>query len=77
MGVLTLSGRVAVVTGAAQGIGFHAAEMLCRNGMKVALVDLNAEKLKKTSEELNALPDSSGTGVSAPFACDFISCISL
>ena len=67
MSVLTLSGRVAIVSGAAQGIGFHAAKMLCQNGMKVALVDLNAEKLKKAAEELNALPGCAGA---APFACD-------
>jgi len=67
MGVLTLSGRVAIVTGAAQGIGFHTAKMICRNGMKVALVDLNAEKLKAAAKELSALPDCAGV---APFACD-------
>ena len=39
----TFKGRVAVVTGAAQGIGFHLAKKLCENGMKVAFVDLNGE----------------------------------
>ena len=67
MSVLTLAGRVAIVTGAAQGIGYHAAKMLCRNGMKTALVDLNGERVQKASEELNALPDCAGA---APFACD-------
>ena len=67
MAVLTLTGRVAVVTGAAQGIGFHAAKMLCRNGMKVALVDLNKEKVQKAAAELNALSDCAGA---APFVCD-------
>ncbi|MCC8025102.1 MAG: SDR family oxidoreductase [Clostridium sp.] len=45
----TLAGRVAVVTGAAQGIGYHSAKMLCDNGMKVALVDLNEEKVKASA----------------------------
>jgi len=67
MAVLTLSGRVAIVTGAAQGIGFHAAKMLCLNGMKTALVDLNREKVQKAAEELSALPDCAGA---APFVCD-------
>jgi len=67
MGFLTLEGRVAIVTGAAQGIGFHAAKMMCKNGMRVALVDLKDEKLQKSSAELNALPGSAGT---APFVCD-------
>jgi len=67
MGVLTLNGRVAIVTGAAQGIGYHAAKMLCQNGMKTALVDLNKEKIQKAAAELNALPGSAGA---AAFACD-------
>ena len=67
MGILTLEGRVAIVTGAAQGIGFHAAKMMAANGMKVALVDLNAEKIKKAAEDIKALPDCAGA---APFTCD-------
>ena len=43
----TFKGRVAVVTGAAQGIGFHSAKKLCENGMKAAFVDLNEEKVKQ------------------------------
>ena len=67
MAVLTLAGRVAVITGGAQGIGFHAAKKMCQNGMKVALIDLNADKLKKACDELNSLENSAGA---APFACD-------
>ncbi|MCL2381016.1 MAG: SDR family oxidoreductase [Treponema sp.] len=67
MGVLTLTGRVAIVTGAAQGIGYYAAKMLCENGMKAALVDFNREKLKKAAAELNALP---GCAEAVPFVCD-------
>ena len=67
MGVLTLTGRVAIVTGAAQGIGYYAAKMLCQNGMKAALVDLNGEKVQKAAEELSAQPGCAGV---APFACD-------
>ena len=67
MGVLTLTGRVAIVSGAAQGIGFHAAKMLCKNGMKTALVDLNGEKLKNAAAELKAIP---GSAEAACFVCD-------
>jgi len=80
MSILTLKGRVAIVTGAAQGIGYHTAKMMCQNGMKVALVDLNREKLLKAAAVLNDLahssePDSIGTGSAqagpvAPFVCD-------
>ena len=67
MSVLTLEGRVAIVTGAAQGIGFHTARMMCKNGMRVALVDLKNDALEKAAAELNAVPGSAGV---APFACD-------
>lgn len=39
--------KVAVVTGAAQGIGFKIAERLFKDGFSVALVDFNEEALKK------------------------------
>ena len=37
-----LAGRVAVVTGAASGIGFALATRLCAEGMKVVLADIEA-----------------------------------
>ena len=67
MGFLTLEGRVAIVTGAAQGIGFHTAKMMCKNGMQVALVDLKMDALQKATQELSTLADCAGA---APFACD-------
>ena len=39
----SLTGRVAVVTGAAQGFGFAIAERLAESGAAVALVDINEE----------------------------------
>jgi 3-oxoacyl-[acyl-carrier protein] reductase len=66
MGFLTLEGRVALVTGAAQGIGFHTARMMCRNGMRTALVDMNGEKLEKAAADLNA----SGGAEAFPLVCD-------
>jgi len=49
---MTLKDRVAVVTGASQGIGRATAEMLAEYGAKVALCARNAEKLSALEAEL-------------------------
>lgn len=49
-----LSGQVALVTGASQGIGKACAIELARNGAKVACVARNAEKLAVTVAEITA-----------------------
>jgi len=58
-----LSGKIAVVTGGAQGFGKGIAEAMVREGAFVALADLNFEGAKSTAEELcgkfgagNAIP---------------------
>ena len=51
---VNLSGRVAIVTGAARGIGRKIAETLMISGAKVALLDVNGEQLEATVTELNA-----------------------
>src|SRR5690349_17885020 len=47
--------KVAVVTGAASGIGRGIAQSLAEAGMKVVLSDVEQERLAKTCEELRAL----------------------
>ncbi len=47
--------RVAIITGAASGIGFSTAEALARDGVKVVMADVNAEKLKSAAEEIGAI----------------------
>jgi len=61
----SLTGRVALVTGASQGIGRACAMALAKSGAKVALAARNEEKLKRGVEEIT----SSG-GEAAAFQID-------
>lgn len=45
MGALGLSGKVAVITGAAQGIGGEIVRSMAMNGVLVAALDINEQKL--------------------------------
>jgi NAD(P)-dependent dehydrogenase (short-subunit alcohol dehydrogenase family) len=47
-------GRVAVITGAASGIGLAAAERFARMGLKLCMADLSAEALNKAAATLGA-----------------------
>lgn len=49
-----LSGRVAFITGGAQGIGLGISRALAREGVKLALADINAEALNSARAELSA-----------------------
>jgi glucose 1-dehydrogenase len=51
---LQLEGKVAVVTGAAGGIGATIAAELARNGARVALLDINGEGAAATALEIEA-----------------------
>lgn len=45
-------GRVAIVTGAASGIGFAAAEMLAKEGAQVVMADVNEALLKESAAKV-------------------------
>lgn len=47
-----LSGKVVVLTGAAQGIGESTAEVLARQGASLYLVDLKEERLREVADRL-------------------------
>ncbi|MDZ7691071.1 MAG: SDR family oxidoreductase [Balneolaceae bacterium] len=55
-----LNGRVALVTGAATGIGRHTAVAFAQAGARVTIADVNVEKLKET---LSMIEDAGGTGL--------------
>ena len=51
---MKLDGKVAIVTGAASGIGKRIAEVYAENGAAVAIADLNLDGANATAQELTA-----------------------
>ncbi|WP_077622662.1 SDR family oxidoreductase [Sediminibacillus massiliensis] len=51
---MRLEGKVAVVTGAASGMGKSIAELYAKEGAKVVLADLNVEGLQQVVEEITS-----------------------
>lgn len=49
---MLLQGKIAIVTGAGQGVGRGIANVLAREGAKVVLADLNGEKAQTAAEEI-------------------------
>jgi 3-oxoacyl-[acyl-carrier protein] reductase len=52
---LKLAGKVALVTGGAQGIGKAVALLLARNGADIVVSDINLEKAEETAKEVQTL----------------------
>ena len=49
---MDISGKVALITGGASGLGLATAKRLLSSGAKIMLVDLNEENVKKAAESL-------------------------
>jgi NAD(P)-dependent dehydrogenase (short-subunit alcohol dehydrogenase family) len=64
MNRIDLTGRVAVVTGGAQGFGRAIAERFCASGAKVALWDLDHALARRTAEEIGGDTRAYGVDVS-------------
>lgn len=52
---MKLAGKVALVTGAAQGIGKAVSLLLARNGADIIVSDVNLEKAEETAKEVQTL----------------------
>ena len=61
----TLDGKVAIVTGAARGIGKGMATALLKAGAAVTITDIRQETLDQTSTEFDQLPDAKHLAVVA------------
>ena len=59
MNQIDLNGRIAIITGGAQGIGYAAAQRMLNSGAKVVLWDMDAPKLVQAKGELSALGEVS------------------
>lgn len=57
--VPTIEGKIAIVTGAASGLGAHIAEVLCIKGASVVIADLNVKRAEQVAEKISSLvPDA-------------------
>lgn len=53
--MIDIKGKAAILTGAAEGWGYEIAKALVGAGMKVALLDVQAEKLQRVTDEFKAM----------------------
>jgi 3-oxoacyl-[acyl-carrier protein] reductase len=61
-------GRVAIVTGAARGIGFAIAERLAAEGASIAVLDLDESAAAAAADRLDLSPEATAVGVGCDVA---------
>ena len=49
---MTVRDKIAMITGAGGGLGSEMARLLCENGAKVFILDLDAEKGQATADDI-------------------------
>ena len=70
MATAVLDDKVAIVTGAARGIGRATAELLSEHGAKVLVNDLDADAAEQTASQIDGETAVHGGDLTAPGACD-------
>ena len=65
-----LDGKVAIVTGSARGIGRATVELLCGQGARVLINDLDADVAERASSEIGGDTLVFGGDLTKPGACD-------
>ena len=69
-----LAGKIAVVTGAAQGFGYGIAKEMLKQGASIVIADLNEELAKQVAEEFGEHADYVKVDVSDPASVENMVC---
>lgn len=67
---IDMSGRTALVTGAAQGIGFTTASLITQAGGNVVIADLNGEAAEQAAEKLGDRAAAATVDIRKPDQCE-------
>ena len=62
--------RVALITGGARGMGYACARNLAREGVKVAIVDINGERVKESARKLTEETGTAAIGIQADISSE-------
>ena len=63
-------GRTALITGGARGMGYACARNLAREGVKVAIVDINGDRIKDSARKLTEETGTEAIGIQADISSE-------